>query len=253
MRKFVLATAVALSTWTQANATPTPVDMVVVHNKSANDPIHLVIVQDISQSFAPNMANVRVALAAVLDAAESWPRGSTIGMSTFVGGTEPRPWTPLTATSHLDSVRAQWGELGTCNCANDQIVVGDMSWCEAFNMKLNGDLNMQDCFLWGSQTNPAEGLEQATKMLGGVQGRKVIALISDGLTCCRSEGKLEAQSIELTHQIGKRGWDVWVVGSHKPDFLAALRQNRGQVVLYPIGPEGRVRQDALSGLIESLK
>ncbi len=197
-------------------------------------PMDVVVVQDITGSFQTGIHHARAAVLQLVDAAEGWPAGSRLGMSTFVGGVAPEPWTPLTPVTDLVGVRSQWRELDICNCDIER-VFGGQRLCSRGYGGFDKRPQMQSCFEYGAQSHPAAGLRQAISMLEEhPESRKIVVLVIGGPACCGDKAEqrsLETQ--ELSAQIGEAGWDLWVVGAgvHDPEHLESLRQNLGDTVI----------------------
>ena len=191
------------------------------------EPIQMVVVQDITGSFYDHIAHARVAVLNLLADSQSWPEGSHIGMTTFVGGVEPDPWTPMTPTSEKEHVGQQWDQLATCNCVVHN-PYRTTSFCERYYGGFDADPQMPDCLANGSASNPAASMEQALWMLEGLPGRKLIVIVGDTLPCCGSDSDPRTENLLVrTQEAGARGWDVWVISTTDVPFLDALAQNEG--------------------------
>ncbi len=195
--------------------------------------VNLVVVQDITASYKDNIQHLRIAALELLDAAASWPAGSRIGMSTFVGGVAEQPWTSLTPVDDLEPVQEQWQTLDTCNCKYLHALYRD-AWCEMYYGSFDTSPQMQDCFAHGTQSNPAAGLQQAIDMLQGHAGRSVILFVGDAATCCGTEKTEDRKNalISSAEKADDLGYELWsiVTDRNKPDYLDVLAQNGGRVV-----------------------
>ena len=194
-------------------------------------PIQLVVLQDVTGSFAQQIGHARTALLNLVEDSASWPRGSQIGLTAFVGGVEPDPWTPMTPTTEHAEIAEQWATLSTCNCtmptSSDQQGY-QRPFCEIYYGGFDAHPHMPDCHALGAQSNPAASMEQAHHMLEGLSGRKIAILVGDIMPCCGSE--TEARTAALlwwARSAGREGWDVWVLATTEPPFLHQLAQNDG--------------------------
>lgn len=200
----------------------------------------IMIVQDITGSFVDDIAEAKVANLAFIDAMLENPYpGDKIGMSTFVGGVAPSPWTPLQPIEGMGaSMRSQWETLNSCNCALDY---WDGDWCRIYYGGYDEWPWMQDCFDHGYQTAPGPGIDQAIDELlahGDATSFQALILVSDGLPCCGGlTADRMAHGIEAADRAWEEGIHVWTVtfmnGGGDFSYLASLVRGQGQAYLTP--------------------
>ncbi|MCB9759798.1 MAG: hypothetical protein H6739_08135 [Alphaproteobacteria bacterium] len=146
---------------------------------------NLAVVQDVTGSFAPDIALAREADLAILDALnEATFPGDQVAMICFTGGTTddegfPSPWTPLQYVAEdYAAIRAVWDTLDWC----DKDMPPDTT---------NGDRDhMLNCRAGGDGTNQGAGMDDAIELLladGDPEALKVIVVISDGKYQCYND------------------------------------------------------------------
>lgn len=200
----------------------------------------IMLVQDITGSFVDDIDEAREADLAFLDTLLLSPYpGDRIGMSTFVGGVAPDPWTAL---QDLDTagatIRSQWQTLDSCNC---NAYPDDQWWCETYYGAWDGSPQMQDCFAYGYQTAQGPGIDQAVAELttnGSPLAFQAIILVSDGLPCCDDLTQPRREhALQAVDDAWSAGIHVWTVtfmnGGGDFSFLASLARGQGQAYLTP--------------------
>jgi len=215
----------------------------------------IMIAQDITGSFADDIANARAADLAFLDymAARPYPQ-DMIGMTAFVGGVRATPWSPLQPIQDASAIRSHWQELDWCNCdpAALQAYYGNSWWycasrtmcpiptwqayCNAYVGGSNTRAAMPDCWSVGTNTAPGPGIRQAADELlsqGTDRSFRGIILVSDGLPCCGSQTAPRQQAaIDAADYAWANGISVWTVGFNKGggdfSFLASLVRGIGR-------------------------
>jgi len=194
------------------------------------------IAQDITGSFRDDIGFAREADLAFLDYLKKQPfPGDKIAMSTFVGGVEPRIWTPLSdIKKKYRQVSRQWSKLDSCNCAMWHWWYGP-NWCVAYYGNYNGQPWMQDCFTYGAQTAQGPGIDQCVAELrkrGNPTSFQAVIVVSDGLPCC---GHLTSGRKRDAHRAADNAWrqgvHVWSVaymnGGGDFRFLQSLVRGYG--------------------------
>lgn len=138
-------------------------------------PREIVVVQDVTGSFAQEIDLARIADLALLDYMhESGFPDDRIGMTVFTGGAEL--WTPLgDVRDTYGSVYSQWDTLDWCDKDNDP------------DGSENGNDHMLDCRTGGDGTDQGTGIDLAVDTLlasSRDHALKVIVLVSDGRPQC---------------------------------------------------------------------
>jgi hypothetical protein len=213
----------------------------------------IMIVQDITGSFRDDIANARAANLAFLDymAAHPYPQ-DMVGMTTFVGGVEATPWSPLEDIEYANQIRTRWETLDWCNCLEGplQAINGDStdycveplcpipSWpeyCETFFGGHDTRPTMVDCWSVGKNTAPGPGIVQAADELlthGNDRSFRAMILISDGLPCCGEDTEPRKQAaVDAADYAWANGIHVWSVvynqGGGDFSFLQSLTRGAG--------------------------
>ncbi len=138
-------------------------------------PREIVVVQDVTGSFAQEIDLARIADLALLEYMhDSGFPDDKVGMTVFTGGSEL--WTPLDyVRDSYGAVAAQWNTLDWCD--KDRNPDGQE----------NGNDHMLDCRTGGDGTDQGTGIELAVDTLlssGQDHALKVIVLVSDGRPQC---------------------------------------------------------------------
>jgi len=223
----------------------------------------IMIVQDITGSFRDDIANARVADRALLDYMAMYPYpDDMVGMTTFVGGVEPTPWSPLQGIEYADEIAARWATLDWCNCEEQalQATFGDSSsycvegmcpvpswpeYCDTFFGGHDARPQMVDCWSVGKNTAPGPGIVQAADELldhGTDRSFRALILISDGLPCCGDDTAPRKQAaIDAVDYAWANGIHVWSVaynqGGGDLSFLDSLTRGAGSAYETPDSAE----------------
>ncbi len=154
----------------------------------------VVIVQDVTHSFADEISEARQADIVLLDfMKENGFPGDAVGMVTFVGAAEV--WTPLAPLrSDYETIRSQWMTLDWCNRNYWPFTV---LYTELFHdapqMMNCNEGSPEVTYFQDSGTNQGTGLELAIDTLvasgeTNAHSLKTIVLVSDGKPQCVPEG-----------------------------------------------------------------
>jgi hypothetical protein len=223
----------------------------------------IMIVQDVTGSYADDMDSARAANLAFLDyMIENQYPDDMIGMTVFVGGVEDVPWDPIDFISGAEAeIYTRWVTLESCNCApsaatwTDDDCVASYPWwesdsdptihsecwewfCDIAYLNINEQPQMPDCHAVGAQTAPGPGIDQAVDQLvavGNPTSFQAIIVNHDGLPCC---GDVTAERTAATVAAVDRAWEngihVWVVGFNEggDDFRFLETLPRGQGTFY---------------------
>jgi len=200
------------------------------------------IAQDITGSFRDDIGYARQADLAFVDFMRKQPfPGDKIAMSTFVGGVEPKIWTPLTDVKRrYRKVTRQWSKLDSCNCALWHWWYGP-NWCIYYYGNYNGQPWMQDCFQYGSQTAQGPGIDQCVRELrnrGNPTAFQAVIVVSDGLPCCGWVTWSRRQhAVRAADNAWRHGIHVWSVaymnGGGDFRFLQSLVRGYGKAFETP--------------------
>ncbi|MFT4627369.1 MAG: hypothetical protein ACI8PZ_006053 [Myxococcota bacterium] len=76
------------------------------------------IAQGVTGSVQDSIAHARTANLQILESfiADPWPLDQ-LGMTAFVGGVDPDPWSPLQLVAEPEPLFERWRTLESCNCA----------------------------------------------------------------------------------------------------------------------------------------
>jgi hypothetical protein len=206
----------------------------------------VMVVQDITHSFAGEIEEARTASLMLLDTMrENGFPGDTTGMVTFVG--EAEEWSKLsTIDTDYDRLRSEWMTLDWCN--RNYWPYTSPSYAEYFHdapQMMNCNTGSPTATAWkDSGTSQGAGLQLATEVLTDtsrteVYSLKTIVLISDGKAQCvpttsSCDTALQAFGVEWADRAHAEKISIFAVSINDTDdpdqtaYLASLVRGYGQ-------------------------